>query len=143
MTDLKEVAIRRLEILTEEFHLNPTILNRFKKDGTVSYSYMTGFLSPSIDVISYQPQYEEQVSVYQKMTGFLVYHAIERYEHEHRILSLLFVDPLKTGDYQWRFDDWLVTFDYDVELDENSYNLVRVGASKPAGALFAIPKFEC
>lgn len=140
MTDLKDIAIHRLEILTEEFQLSPSILNRFKENGTVYYSYITGFVIPSIDVINYHPEYEELAGLFEKITGFLVYHAIERNEHGHRILSLLFVDPDSTGEFQWRYYDSLIVFDYDFETDENGYKMLRVKASDPTGALIGVPE---
>lgn len=142
MTDLKEVAIHRLEILTEDFHLSPTILNRFREDGTVYYSYITGFLIPSIDVISYHPEYEELVNAFEDLAECIVYHAIESEYDGHKVLSLLHVRKRNEGEYQWRFDNYLRVFSFMFDTGENGNDMIRVEASDPEGALIAVERSE-
>ena len=81
-----EEANRRIDELTQAFHLNPNIKKYFN-EGKVYYSYITGGIIGSIDTIEYDARYAQAVKNFEKRTGGLVYHAIELYH----TLSLLYV----------------------------------------------------
>lgn len=86
--------MKRLEILTKKFNLNPNIIKYFKEDRCY-YSYLTGGgLIGSIDTIQYDSRYVKVVKDFEKRTNSLVYHVIETGD----MISLLFV-----GDYK---EDW-------------------------------------
>lgn len=89
---VKNEAIRRLQVLTAKYKLNPNILSSFKDD-KVYYSYLTGGgILGSIDTISYDSRYEKAVRDFEsKHKGCVVYHAIESETACGDMLSLLFV----------------------------------------------------
>ena len=69
-------AIKRIDILTQAFDLNPHIKDYFVK-GKVCYSYITGGFIGSIDTIEYDARYIQVVKEFEERTHGLVYHAIE------------------------------------------------------------------
>lgn len=80
-------ANNRLETLVNVFSLNPN-LNEYWHEGELYYSYLTGGgLLASIDTITFDPRYQEQVKQYEDRTGNLVYHVIE----SGSLLNLLYV----------------------------------------------------
>lgn len=94
--EIKEEVINRIKTLIEKCNLNPNILNYFN-EGKVYYSYLTagGFMG-SIDVISYDKNYEKAVKDFEaKHPNCQVYHAIESITSHGKLLSLLYVSDDK------------------------------------------------
>lgn len=80
-------ASDRLKTLVNVFSLNPNLI-KYWNEGELYYSYLTGGgLLASIDTITYDPRYQEQVKQYEDRTGNLVYHVIE----SGSLLNLLYV----------------------------------------------------
>lgn len=132
----REEAERRIDELTEAFHLNPNIKKYFR-EGKVYYSYITGGIIGSIDTIEYDARYAQVVKDFEKRTGGLVYHAIELYH----TLSLLYVSKnqedwpnerltknyISAFVYDFDDPDWPEYGDIFVSQYEESGVLIRVG----------------
>ena len=58
----REEAERRIDELTEAFHLNPNIKKYFR-EGKVYYSYITGGIIGSIDTIEYDARYAQVIRI--------------------------------------------------------------------------------
>lgn len=130
-----EEANRRIDELTQAFHLNPNIKKYFN-EGKVYYSYITGGVIGSIDTIEYDKRYAEAVKAFEERTGGLVYHAIE----QGCTLSLLYVgiDP-EEWPYERLKENYITAFVYNFDIpDYSEYGDIFVGRYGYSGALIRV-----
>lgn len=128
---MRAEAIVRLEMLEEQFGLNPNV-KKYYGEGKLYYSYLTGGgIMGSIDTINYDKRYARIVNSFEEQTSYLVYHVIEHGEH----IYLLFVSDDYTNWAEERPESRSVyVMDVDMKTGENKFGYVLPDALQ--GALY-------
>jgi hypothetical protein len=130
----KAEAIVRMQELVDKLEANPHLVD-YLKEGKVYYSYVSGL--PSIDTITYDPEYVKAVKAFEKEYNAYVFHAIETHTVIGKMLSLLFV-----GEYEddWEEDHFEMTqnraYAYVVNMDGNARpEIGTIGLEAISGAI--------
>ena len=130
---MMQEALHRLCNLEKLYGLNPKVRKYFE-EGKLYYSYITGggYIG-SIDTINYDPRYAEIVDDFEKQTGCLVYHVIER----KKTIALLYVS---SDSSDWVIErpqkEGLLAHIFDVDTYENEGGFIKVDILQ--GALYRI-----
>lgn len=138
-TEIKNEAINRIEALIEKYNLNPNVLKYFN-EGKVYYSYLTagGFMG-SIDVISYDNNYEKAVKDFEeKHPDYIVYHAVESITTHGKLLSLLYVSSDKEEWESERLESNNSIMSYVINMDNpylSEFGYITIDGFMKSGAL--------
>ena len=121
-------AIRRIEMLTKKYSLNPNLLKYFK-EGKIYYteSIIPGIWA-SMDNITYDEKYVKIVNRLERVYDVMVYHCILTGPY----FSMLYVSPHEN---EWEMQrpaknsDWIMAAVYNMEEDEFDFGDIKLSAA--------------